>query len=96
MRDSYPSDISREQFSKIEPLLLNARKITRPRALDLYDVFCAILYLLKTACQWRMLPKDFPKWRSVHAYFQIWNEQVEGQPSLLEQALKKIDQRNTP
>ena len=95
MRESYPSDISREQFAKIEPLLLSARKITSPRKLDLYDVFCAVLYLLKTACQWRMLPKDFPKWRSVHAYFQIWSERIEDQPSLLEQALKKIGRRNS-
>ena len=95
MRKSYPSDISREQFSKIEPLLLSARKITAPRKLDLHDVFCAVLYLLKTACQWRMLPKDFPKWRSVHAYFQIWSERVEDQPSLLEQALKKISRRSS-
>ena len=95
MRDPYPSDISREQFKKIEPLLLSARKITAPRKLDLYDVFCAVLYLLKTACQWRMLPKDFPKWRSVHAYFQIWSERIEGQPSLLEQALKKIGRRHS-
>ena len=95
MRESYPSDISREQFAKIEPLLLSARKVTAPRKLDLYDVFCAVLYLLKTACQWRMLPKDFPKWRSVHAYFQIWSERKDDQPSLLEQALKKIGQRNT-
>jgi len=95
MRSPYPSDISREQFSKIEPLLLSARKATRPRELELYDVFCAILYLLKTACQWRMLPKDFPKWRSVHAYFQIWSERVDEQPSLLEQALKKIGRRNS-
>jgi len=90
MRKSYPTDISRDQFSKIEPLLLSARKITRPRKLDLYDVFCAILYLLKTACQWRALPNDFPKWRSIHAYFQIWSERSDDQPSLLERALKKI------
>jgi len=95
MRNPYPSDISREQFAKIEPLLLSARKITAPRKLDLYDVFCAVLYLLKTACQWRMLPKDFPKWRSVHAYFQIWSERKDRTPSLLEQALKKIGWRNT-
>jgi ketosteroid isomerase-like protein len=42
-----------------------------------------------------MLPKDFPKWRSVHAYFQIWSEQVNDQPSLLERALKKIGRRNS-
>lgn len=95
MRAPYPSDISREQFAMIEPLLVSARKITAPRKLDLYDVFCAVLYLLKTACQWRMLPKDFPKWRSVHAYFQIWSEQVDDQPSVLEQVLKKIGWRNS-
>ena len=72
MRRSYPSDISREQFSKIEPLLSSIRKVTRPRELDLYDVFCAILYLLKTACQWRMLPKDLPPWGTVHYYFRRW------------------------
>src|SRR2546421_11294126 len=33
---------------------------------------------LKSGCQWRMLPSDFPKWRSVHSYFEIWSEEVEG------------------
>ena len=65
---NYP-DITREQFAKIEPILIRARKITCPRKLDLYDVFCAILYILRTGCKWRMLPSGFPKWRSVHAYF---------------------------
>jgi len=95
MRKKYPSDISRKQFATIEPLLLSARKRTAPRKLDLYDVFCAVLYILKTACQWRMLPNDFPKWRSVHAYFQIWSEQKENQPSLLEKALKKISRERS-
>ena len=95
MRETYPSDISREQFSKIEPLLLSARKITRPRKLDLYDVFCGVLYVLKSACQWRMLPKDFPKWRSVHAYWQIWSERKDFQPSLLEHVLKKIGRKSS-
>ena len=52
-----------------------------------------VIISFKTACQWRMLPKDFPKWRSVHAYFQIWSERVDDQPSLLEQALKKLVER---
>jgi transposase len=89
MRKQYPSDITREQFKPIEPILLKARKQTRPRRLDLYDVFCGILYLLKSGCQWRMLPSDFPKWRSVHAYFQIWSDKKAGGKSLLEQILKK-------
>jgi transposase len=58
----YPSNISREQFSRIESTLLRVRKITKPRKVDLYEVFCAILYVLKSGCQWRMLPSDFRKW----------------------------------
>ncbi len=89
-RKTYPSDITREQFEAIRPLLEAARKQTRPRTLDLYDVFCGVLYVLKSGCQWRMLPSDFPKWRSVHAYFQIWSEAKDDRPSTLEQVLKKL------
>ena len=88
MRKSYPSDISREQFEVIKPLLESARRKTSPRRVDLYEVFCAVLYLLRSGCQWRMLPDEFPKWRTVHSYFAIWSEPREG-GSLLEQALKK-------
>jgi len=88
MRHRYPSDISREQFEQIRPLLESARKKTAPRKVDLYDVFCAVLYLLRTGCQWRALPSDFPKWRTVHSYFAIWSES-RNDGSLLEQALKK-------
>ena len=84
----YPSDITREQFSVIVPMLESVRRKTKPRTVDLYEVFCAVLYLLRSGCQWRALPSDFPKWRTVHSYFAIWSEPREG-GSLLEQALKK-------
>ena len=42
---NYPSDISREQFEIIKEDLEEARKKTRPRKTDLYDVFCAVLYV---------------------------------------------------
>ncbi|MBI2343304.1 MAG: IS5 family transposase [Deltaproteobacteria bacterium] len=90
MRKKYPSDISREQFEKIRPLLEGARKKTRPRRIELYDIFCGVLYLLKSGCQWRMMPSDFPKWRTIHFYFQIWSEAREGEKSILDQALKKM------
>ncbi|WP_370678852.1 IS5 family transposase [Comamonas sp. GB3 AK4-5] len=88
MRKGYPSDIKREQFEVIRPMLESARKRTAPRKVELYEVFCAVLYLLHTGCQWRALPSDFPKWRTVHSYWAIWSEPREG-GSLLEQALKK-------
>lgn len=87
-RKAYASDISRERFAEIEPLLRGVRRRTKPTTVDLYEVFCAVLYLLRTGCQWRALPSDFPKWRTVHSYFAIWSEPREG-GSLLEQALKK-------
>jgi transposase len=91
MRESYPSDISREQFEKIRFQLETFRKQTRPRTVDLYDVFCAILYVLKTACQWRMLTDDFPKWRTVYEYFRIWSIRQDGEnQSLLEALLTEI------
>lgn len=88
-RKKYPSDITREQFKKVRWLLESARKTTKPRTVDLYDVFCAVLYVLKSGCQWRMLPSDFPKWNNVYAYFQIWSKRENKRPSILEQVLKK-------
>ena len=87
----YPSDITRAQFKNIVLILEGARKKTRPRTYDLYDVFNGLLYVTKTACQWRALPHDYPKWRTVHEYFRIWSEVPEGaKESILAQVLKKI------
>ncbi len=71
MRKNYPSNVSKEQFENIKLILENTKKRTKPRSLDLYEVFCAVLYVLKSGCQWRMLPKDFPKWQIVYYYFQV-------------------------
>ncbi len=95
MRKNYPSDISREQFAQIEPLLLSARKKTKPREVDLYDVFCALLYVMKSGCQWDMLPGGFPPKSTVYTYFKQWKEKPEEGFSLLEQALKKSGNRST-
>lgn len=73
-KKKYPSDITREQFAKIAPLLESAKSKTHPRTLDLFDVFNAALYLLKTGCQWRALPSEFPDYRRVHYYFTIWKD----------------------
>ena len=59
MVKNYGSDVSREQFEIIREDLEKAKKVTKPRKVDLYDVFCAVLYILKTGSQWRNSPKDF-------------------------------------
>ena len=89
-RKHYPSDISREQFEQIRAMLEGTRKKTRPRRQDLYDIFCAILYLLKNAATWRALPGDFPSSSTVRYYFDQWSAVPDGcTDSLLAQALKK-------
>ena len=89
MRKKYASDITPEKFEEIRPLLQSVRRRTKPTTGDLYEVFCAVLYLLRTGCQWRFLPSDFPKWRTVHSYFAKWSEPDQGGISVLERALKK-------
>ena len=96
LMSSCPSDISKEQFSIIKPILESSRKKTCPRSLDLYEVFCAVLYALKSGCQWRMLPKDFPKWCTCHYYFSVWSERKKADDEItLDQVLKKISRRKS-
>ena len=93
-RNKYPSDISRERFALISESLKNFKKRRRPRTVDLYDVFCGVLYVLKSGCQWRMIPSDLPEWRTIHQYYLDWGKKGEnGEPNLLEQVLKKISWR---
>jgi transposase len=89
-RPDYPSDISREDFERIRTLLEDARRKTRPRKHDLYDVFCAVLYFLETGVAWRSMPPEFPPWRTVHEYFTQWTLQRGEEPSLLERALQEV------
>lgn len=80
----------------IRPDLEAARKRTAPRTQDLYQLFNTLLYLLKTGCQWRQLPHDFPKWTIVYYYYRIWSAKGAGfQASLLEQVLVSIYQQST-
>ena len=92
-RKTYPSAITLEQFEQIRPLLERVRKRTKPRTVDLYEVFNAVLYLLKSGCQWRMLPEGFPNWVTVYSYFAKWSAPGKDGVSSLERALKKIGWR---
>ena len=69
--NKYPSDVSDEQWSLLEPLI-PVYPGGRPRKTPLRDVVDAIFYLLRTGCQWRYLPKDFPPRSTVWRYFDEW------------------------
>src|SRR5437016_9135820 len=51
-----------------------AKPLGRPREIELRAVFDAILYIARTGCQWRMLPKDFPPFTTVQGYFDDWRD----------------------
>ena len=68
----------------------SARRRTKPRTVDLYDVFCGVLYLLKSGSV-GMLPADFPNWRTCYKYFRQWRSGLAR--VRLEQVLKKIGWR---
>ena len=72
-RKTYPTDLSDEQWSKIEPLLPK-KKRGRDAIHSRRDMVNALLYLARTGCQWRMLPHDFPAWSTVYAF---WRRLVE-------------------
>jgi len=67
----YPSDITDEQWKLIERLI-PVYPGGRPRKTALREVVDAIFYLLRTGCQWRYLPKDFPPRSTVWRYFDQW------------------------
>ena len=73
MEGKYDTDLTDEQWQIIRRLLPRRAKTGR-RPLDRRDVINAILYVVRTGCQWRMLPKDFPKWKSVYSVFWRWRQ----------------------
>jgi putative transposase len=70
----YASDVSDEEWAVLERLIPEAKPGGRPRTTNMREVVNAIFYLLKTGCQWRMLPKEFPHWKTVNDYFSKWRK----------------------
>jgi putative transposase len=84
-RPRYPSDLSDEQWQAIEPLLM--KKMGRPPTVDRREVVNAILYLVRTGCQWRYLPDSFPSWSTVHSCYRRWR--LDGTLDALHDALRR-------
>ncbi len=80
MIPSYPSNLTYEQWELLSGLIPSAKKGGRKRSVDMRAfakrlrrrIVNAILYILCAGCAWRMLPNDFPKWKTVYHYFRQW------------------------
>jgi len=75
-RDSlrYASDVTDQEWALIEGFLPRPRKLGRPRTTEMREVVNALLYLLTTGCQWRLLPKEFPPFSTVQRFFYRWRD----------------------
>jgi putative transposase len=69
---TYPSDLTDDQWAIMEPLLPPRSHRGRPTEVNLRAVTNAIFYVLRTGCQWRYLPADFPNHNTVYWYFAKW------------------------
>lgn len=74
----YPSDLTDAQWLHLEPLLKPRRGHRhaggRPRKYELRRVVDAMLYVVKTGCQWRQMPVNFPPWQTVYQQFRAWRD----------------------
>ena len=87
MRKPYPTDLSDAEWNHIEPHLPAPKGFGRPRIHDLREILDAIFYLLKSGCQWRLLPHDFPRWPTVYHYFRAWR--IDGTWERINRAIRK-------
>lgn len=74
MGQHYPTDLTDTQWDQISLFIPPAKSGGRPRSTSVRRVVDAIFYLVRTGCQWRQLPIDFPPWETVYRYFADWQD----------------------
>ena len=87
MRKPYTTDLSDAEWNYIEPHMPTPKGYGRPRTHSLREILNAVFYLLKTGCQWRLLPHDFPRWPTVYWYFRKWR--IDGTWERINRALRE-------
>ncbi len=70
----YPTDLTDAQWAVLEPLTPPPKPGGRRRRLDMRQVVNAILSIDRAGCQWRMLPREYPNWKTVYWYFTRWQD----------------------
>ena len=72
MRKAYQTDLSDAEWSCLESHLPPPKANGRPRIYPLREILDAIFYVVRSGCAWRLLPHDFPPWKTVYHYFRFW------------------------
>lgn len=71
-RRSYPTDLSDDEWAVLEPLVPAVKSGGRRAEHARREIVNAIWYVLRTGCQWRNLPHDFPAWGTIYTYYRNW------------------------
>jgi len=71
-RERYPTDLSDAEWEILAPHLPASRACGRPRKHHLREIVDAIYWVVRGGCGWRLLPHDFPPWKTVYHYFRLW------------------------
>ncbi|MBS0623286.1 MAG: IS5 family transposase [Verrucomicrobia bacterium] len=74
-KKKYPSDLLRNKWKRIRYLFPHYQGVGRPPKWSYKKILDGIFYILRTGCQWRYLPVDFPPWRTVYEYFRRWTKE---------------------
>ena len=72
MRRAYFTDLSDTEWAYLEAHLPAPQPYGRPRIHSPREILNAIFYTVRSGCAWRLLPHDFPPWRTVYHYFRAW------------------------
>jgi transposase len=68
----YPTDLSDAEWTVLGPLIPSCKPGGRPEKWPRRLVLDGIFYMVRSGCQWRLLPRDFPPWQTVYHYFRLW------------------------
>ena len=83
----YPSDLTQKEWAQIAPHFTLRDRRGSGCIHEKKVIVDAILYVVKTGCQWRALPNDFPPWKTVYDHFSKWNKR-----GVWEAALDELNQ----
>ena len=73
-RNRYETDLSDAEWAQVQRVIPAPKPGGRPAKYPRREIVNALLYVTRTGCQWRLLPKDLPPWRIVYWYFMAWKK----------------------
>jgi putative transposase len=72
LRQAYPTDLNDTEWAVLLPYLPSPTRVGRPRTHSWRDILDGIFYIVRSGCAWRLLPHEFPAWKTVYSYFRAW------------------------